>query len=375
MLIELIWLFLLLVTIVPFGLYILYMSGVAKKRPWNIKIDETYEPSISIVIPTYNEEGIITRKLENVAQIDYPVQKIELIVVDSASRDNTVQLVEEWGKKHENIKLKMIQQSTRRGLVNAIIEGLGVATGEIFIKTDADCMLYPDSIKKALKYLPDPSVGSVAGHHVIVSKKETLSVKSEKTYREFYALLRIGESKLFGTVLYEGELMLLKRDLITSIGFDKEVGGDDVATALRLAANGYRAITAEDSFFIEQTPYTWAEKFNQKIRRGRHVSQALWKYKFLINRKRTIFHSLILPFETFIYLINPFFVFSLMLISILLAILHPWLLLFGIFLVIPQIRQLLLTFMTSNWIMIIAIVLEIRSREKLTWQKSEEIRE
>ena len=91
---------------------------------------------------------------------------------------------------------------------------------------------------KALRYINDPQVGSVAGLHIITSAKETNSVKTERTYREFYAWLRIGESKLYSTVLYEGELMLVKKRLIVNVGFDEEIGGDDVPLALRLAEEG-----------------------------------------------------------------------------------------------------------------------------------------
>jgi cellulose synthase/poly-beta-1,6-N-acetylglucosamine synthase-like glycosyltransferase len=375
MLLEIIWVTLFVLSVVPFGLYLAKMWRVAKRRPWNIKFDESYEPTISVVVATYEEESMIVKKLDNLAQVDYPKEKMELIIVDSASRDATVSLSEGWAKKHPELKMLIIQQKERKGLVNAIIEGLNNATGEVFIKSDADCMIYPDSIRKALKYLPDQQIGSVAGLHRIVSKKETSSVRTEKTYREFYGMLRIGESKLYGTVLYEGELMLAKRQLLAKIGFDETVGGDDVAIALRMALNGYRAITADDCFFVEQTPYTWKERINQKFRRARHVFQALWKYKFLINRENNVFHKLILPFETYIYVVNPFFVLLLTLTSIPFVFRYPWLLVFSLVLLIPRVRQMFVTFLSNNWIMFAAIAMEARSPEKMTWRKIEEIRE
>ena len=289
MLLEVLWLTVLGINIVPFGAYILYMRRIAKRKPWNIRLDPTYEPSVSILIPVFEEEGIIIRKLDNVAELDYPKEKMELVVVDSVSKDRTVSLVKEWLQKHPEIEGQVICQKERKGMVNALNEGLTHVHGEIIVKTDADCLLLRDSLRKALKYINDPQVGSVAGLHIITSAKETNSVKTERTYREFYAWLRIGESKLYSTVLYEGELMLVKKKLIANVGFDEEIGGDDVPLALRLAEEGYRAITAEDAYFIEQTPYTWKEKFHQKVRRARHVFQALWKYKHLISRRRRHF--------------------------------------------------------------------------------------
>jgi cellulose synthase/poly-beta-1,6-N-acetylglucosamine synthase-like glycosyltransferase len=187
--------------------------------------------------------------------------------------------------------------------------------------------------------------------------------------------LRIGESKLYGTVLYEGELMLVKKGLLDKIGFDEQIGGDDVSTALRVAEQGYRAITAEDAYFIEQTPYTWREKFDQKTRRGRHVFQALWKYRYLMFKKRTPFHTLILPFETYIYVVDPFLTVLLLALTVVMLVRYPLLLLFTPLLLIGRIRELVTTHLLDSGIMVAAILMEAKGREKVTWNKISEIRE
>lgn len=375
MLLELTWLIVLGVDVIPLGLYIFYMKRVAEKRPWNLKIDTGYEPTVSLVIPTYQEESMIIRKLDNIEKLDYPKEKMELIIVDSASIDKTVELVEKWSVEHPEIKVEVIEQKERRGMVNALNEGLKKASGEIFVKTDADCLLCGDSLRNALKYIVDPNVASVAGVHIIQAGKETSAVKTERTYREFYKWLRIGESKLYGTVLYEGELMLVKKAFLDKIGFDEQIGGDDVPTALRAAERGYRAITAEDAYFIEQTPYTWREKFNQKIRRGRHVFQALWKYKYLMFKEKTPFHRLILPFETYIYIVDPFLTIALLVLTAVMFVKYPLLLLLMPLLLIGRIRELVTTHLLDGGIMVAAMLMEMKGREKVTWQKIEEIRE
>jgi cellulose synthase/poly-beta-1,6-N-acetylglucosamine synthase-like glycosyltransferase len=375
MFLEISWLIVAAVNVVPFGFYLLYIRRVARNRPWNIKIDPRYEPSVSVIIPTYEEETTLARKLDNIAEIDYPKEKMEIIIVDSASKDKTVQIAKDWADKHPEVRTEIVCQDERRGMVNALNEGLKHMHGEIFIKTDADCMLFRDSFRNALKYISDPTVGSVAGLHVIRAGKETSSVKTERTYRKFYAWLRIGESKLYGTVLYEGELMLVKRELLSKIGFDEEIGGDDVPTALRMAENGYRAITAEDAFFIEQTPYSWREKFSQKTRRARHVFEALWKYRYMAFRGKTPFHRLIFPFEIYIYVFNPFVAVLLAILSLLLAIRYPLLLLVTLALLIPRVRELFVTYAANNFIMFYAMLLETRGKERVTWKKIKEIRE
>ena len=375
MILELLWLTLFSVSVVPFGLYILYIKRIAKNKPWNIKIDSNYEPSVSIIIPTYEEATTIRRKLDNIAEVDYPKEKMEIIVVDSASKDKTVDLAQEWSRQHPEIKTQVVCETERKGMVSAMNHGLKYVQGEVVVKTDADCLWLRNSLKNAIKYMADPQVGSVAGLHIIKASKETSSVKAERTYREFYTWLRIGESKLWSTVLYEGELMLVKREIIKKIGFDEEIGADDVPTALRMTEHGYRAISAEDAFFIEQTPYSWKEKFRQKIRRGRHVFQGLWGYKYLIFKERTVFHMVILPFEAYIYVVNPLIAVPLSILSAAMVVRYPWLLLLAFFLLIGRVREIFVTYFVDNLIMLLAMSMEIKGREKVTWQKIEEIRE
>lgn len=375
MLLELSWLITLGIDCIPLIFYILYMKKIAKNKPWNITMDYNYEPNVSVIIPTYEEEAIIRRKLDNVAEVDYPKEKMEIIIVDSASKDKTAELAREWLKRHPENKSQILCQTERRGMVSALVESLKYVSGEIFVKTDADCLWLKDSLRNALKYMADPKVGSVAGLHIIEANRETSSVMTERTYREFYKWLRIGESKLYGTVLYEGELMLVKKRIFDNIGFDEGIGADDVPTALRMAQRGYRAITAEDVYFVEQTPYTWKEKFRQKIRRARHVLQSLWKYKYMIFQKNTAFHRLILPFEVYIYIVNPLVTVSFVVLSVAMIMKYPWLLLLGALFLIRKLREIFVTHFVNSSIMFLAILMEIGGKENVTWRKIEEIRQ
>jgi cellulose synthase/poly-beta-1,6-N-acetylglucosamine synthase-like glycosyltransferase len=338
-------------------------------------MDDLYEPTVSIIIPTYEEGATIRRKLDNIMQLDYPKAKMEIIIADSASKDNTINRVREWSAEHGEIKVITVQESERRGMVKALNEGLRYATGEIVVKTDADCLLFKDSLRNAMKYLADPKVGSVAGLHVIDAARQTSAVTVERTYRNFYRSLRIGESKLYGTVLYEGELMLVKRSLLDRVPFDESIGADDVPTALRMAELGYRAITAEDAYFREQTPYTWKIKLDQKIRRGRHVLQALWKYKHLLFKKNTPFHRIILPFEFYIYAVNPIITLIVAMLSVAMLFKYPWIGFMSTLLLIRSIREAFATHIVNSFIMVSAVVSELIGRERLTWNKIDEIRE
>jgi poly-beta-1,6-N-acetyl-D-glucosamine synthase len=376
MIIEILWLVMLAVNTLPYGAYIMYITRVARNMRWNIRIDPRYEPNLTVIVPTFEEELTIQTKLDNIADTDYPKKKMQVLIVDSASKDRTVSLAQDWSRQHPETRMQIITQHKREGMVNALNQALDHLSGDLVVKTDSDCLWYKDSLKNVVKYAADPSVGAVAGLHTIRASKENTCVKTERTYREFYDLLRIGESKLFSTVLYEGELMAVKRELLVKVGFDEHIGADDVPMALKMAELGYRAISAEDAYFIEKTPHSWKEKFRQKIRRGRHVFQALWKYKYLILKEDTVFHKLILPFETYIYVVNPFVTILFLILSIGMVLRYPWMLLLLIpILLVRRIRELFLTHLVNSIIMVLAVLAEIRRTEKTVWQKSVESRE
>ncbi|MEM3437171.1 MAG: glycosyltransferase [Nitrososphaerales archaeon] len=83
--------------------------------PWKFKIERNYILPITVIVPTYNEEKLIEKKLDNVYEQDYPKDEINIIIVDSASKDETIIKVKEWREKHENIKLNIIEENERKG--------------------------------------------------------------------------------------------------------------------------------------------------------------------------------------------------------------------------------------------------------------------
>lgn len=375
-----VWLTVFLAEVVPFGAYLLYMRHVANGRPWNVKVDEAYEPRVSILLPIYNEASDIEKKLDNIveASSDYPMEKFEIVIVDSASTDDTVARINGWRARNPGVGVNLFVEDSRQGMVHAENVGLDLAKYEVVVKTDADCFWRKDSLRNALKYLADPTVGAVAGLHDISSGKEGMALEVEKKYRDFYAWLRVGESKIYGTVLYEGELMAFKKDLVKRLGgFDEEIGGDDVPLALKLAQNHYRAISASDAFFVEYVPYTWKTRFSQKIRRGKHVVQALLKYRK--TKMNGGISNLFVPMEFYIYALNPILFFALCTASIPLFYTYPILLVGLIPIVaIKSAREMFTTHATNSMIMVGAMLgLVFGSRKRghdVTWSKIQEIR-
>lgn len=121
-------------------LYYFYLKNRYLNEPWNIKADEGYKPKVTIIVPTYNEAKFIRDKLDDIYSQNYPRNLMEVIVVDSASDDGTVDLVRKWASEHRGVNLKIIEELERRGMVPALNYALQHCqiNGEIVVFTDVD---------------------------------------------------------------------------------------------------------------------------------------------------------------------------------------------------------------------------------------------
>ena len=117
---------------------------------WPTKIDYNFKPKVSIIIPTYNEAGIIGYKLENTSKITYPKDLFEIVIVDSNSTDDTVKIIRDFSEKEKNLNIKLLVESERKGKSHALNNALSQCNGEIVIVSDADCFWPPDILDKAL---------------------------------------------------------------------------------------------------------------------------------------------------------------------------------------------------------------------------------
>src|SRR2546425_12092976 len=116
------------------------MGRLASSRGYGLNLSKEWEPTVSIIVPTYNESPVVEKKLRTLAEIDYPREKVELIVVDSASSDGPVQQArrafEEMG-----FKGAVLEEAERRGNAYGLNTGLKRASGELVCISDADGLL------------------------------------------------------------------------------------------------------------------------------------------------------------------------------------------------------------------------------------------
>ena len=340
-------------------------SDYGLRRITELDVDPSF---VSIIIPTYNEARVIIQKLNNIYSQDYPRNRFEVIIVDSGSTDETIELIHEWVKNHKDVNVQVIRESARMGKAHALNTALRYAKGDIIMITDADSIWMSDSLKNAVSWLMNDNVGAVSCNKVPRTDKDI-----ETEYRGYYGLLRVAESKRFSSAIFHGELAAYKRELLEKIGgFPTDVGADDSHTAGLISMMGYRAIIPEDVRCIEYVPskgyWSW------RVRRAQHLIQhfsRILRYMIFNGRSIPREYRQIMLYESYLHLINPW-LFAAGLALIVISALHGSLISMALLLVGLALLAIRFfrTWVVTQVILIVAAIRNLWNKE-LVWKKIE----
>ena len=313
-LVEIFWFLLVLML----SLYLSYFASMYILSRRRLKfIRKGSYPSVSLIIPTYNESKVILGKLNNVLELEYPKDKLEVVVVDSASEDGTGSIVQSFLNDHTNgPKMHLVSLKQRLGKASALNSIWHSCNGEIVAISDADCLLDRKAMSELVKPFGDDRIGVVTGSHVIVNTGESAAKELEQSYRSIFNVLRLGESYLDSTPIVNGQLCAYRRDCIENLSTDSVC--DDIELALRIRRKGYRIIYEPSAIFFEFTPRKFSARFAQKTRRAQGIVQQLLRFSnMLFNRTYGIFAFLILPFEFFFHIVSPLMLIALLILFVL----------------------------------------------------------
>jgi biofilm PGA synthesis N-glycosyltransferase PgaC len=352
------------------GLSYLYNRKVAKK-PWNLKIDELYRPTVSIIVPTFNEQEVIDYKLKNLEKLNYNKDLMQVIFVDSQSTDSTVNQIQKFVYSNPDIDLKVIIESGRNGKSSALNNALKSCKGDIIVISDADSFWPHDILTKSLPYLSDPTIGAVSGPKILLNDKSSSAGKSEKDYLFSMNLMKLGESKKSSTNLFEGGFSAYKRQVLDS--FDPyETGSDDCGTVIRTIEKGYRAIMVSEGRFFTTFPETWRGKMEIKMRRANQLLKVFSKYTSLLlagkikSGKGNILKNLT------VYLLAPWFFLSFAAATIYLFIAFPLTIFILLLFVVPKVNTYLIEVIVNYLVLVSAAVSGVSGKRFMLWKKPQD---
>jgi poly-beta-1,6-N-acetyl-D-glucosamine synthase len=283
-------------------LYFLYIKNKNKgpitwnKAPTNKKI--------SIIIATYNEEDTIENKLKNIMDLNYDKNNIETYIMDSGSIDKTVEIVNMFIAANPDRNFVFDKEKERMGKSHALNIAYKKATGEIKIISDADAVLEKDSVQNVVNCFNDPLVGAACGRQILLNASQSDTTVLEQKYRDFYQILREGESKIDSTPIFHGELSAYRSELIDVLPENKSADDSRLANLIRF--KGYRSVYDSEATFYEYAPIKWGSRLTQKVRRAQGLIRLFWDLKGgLFRGSLGSYGRLILPFEFSIHCIFP----------------------------------------------------------------------
>jgi cellulose synthase/poly-beta-1,6-N-acetylglucosamine synthase-like glycosyltransferase len=281
--------------------YLGYVALSAWLRPSGSPAEKTpQEPTVSVVLPTYNEGDIVESKLEDVCSLDYPMEKVEVVVVDS-SDDETPDLVRSFFADREAPTLQLIEESERRGLAPALNDAYAAAGNEVVVKTDCDSRVAEDAIREAVANLSDPAVAAVTGRNAEVIGGSDV----ERGYRDVQGYVQVLESHLDSTLIFHGPFSAFENDAIVPV--DPDSLADDTELALRIRRNGDRVIYDPAVRYEEAAHSGFGARRQQKDRRAMGLVRLLVQHRDALGRYG-YYGRLVLPFNWWFMVVSPWLV-------------------------------------------------------------------
>ncbi|MFH1263193.1 MAG: glycosyltransferase family 2 protein [Pseudomonadota bacterium] len=232
-------------------------------------------PHVSFVTAAHNEEGVLTKKIENTLGLDYPSDRMELLIGSDASGDRTVEIV----RQSSDSRVRVFDYTERSGKIGVLKKLVPEAKGEILVFSDANTFFENDSLKKLIRHFCDPEVGVVCGELRLTASDGTL--QNEGAYWRFETILKMLESR-FGAVLgANGGIYAVRRKLFPEIPGDTII--EDFVIPLLIRGKGYRTSFDPEAVALERNPVDPRGEFRRRVRIGTGCAQAMPLIRHLLS--------------------------------------------------------------------------------------------
>ena len=295
-----------------------YWMGLPPLTPPVTKREDL--PKMTVVLPVWNEALVIEGKLADIAAQDYPDGKLDLLVIDSASTDDTLKLTRKWLAEHPDAfagKVQIIEMLARLGKSAAVVRALEELSDdcEVVVFSDAECRISAGSLLRIGRWFTDPAIGAVCGCLSSGNPAEGDSpaggggsaVGDEASYREIYHWFREGESRRFSTPILEGSIAAYRREALPATGIVTGANADDSQMGMLVTSSGLRAILDPQITFGEPAVTDAVEERERKVRRAQGLVRHFWRSRKVWFRSSNGWGTIV-GLNGFIHVILPWMV-------------------------------------------------------------------
>jgi cellulose synthase/poly-beta-1,6-N-acetylglucosamine synthase-like glycosyltransferase len=240
--------------------YPLLAEALARLRPRPVRRDDVV-PGVAVIVAAHDEERVIGARLENLLALDYPAERLELVVASDASTDGTDRAVLEAAARDERIRLLRVP---RGGKVAAQDRAVATTAAEIVAFSDANTLWAPDALRLLVRSFADPEVAYVCGGHTYEGGEGT---NREGVYARFEGRLRAAESRFGSITAGVGPIYAVRR--ADYVELDPRYG-HDLALPYRLVRRGRRAIVDPAARAWEKPARDIEDEYRRKKRMFEH---------------------------------------------------------------------------------------------------------
>jgi cellulose synthase/poly-beta-1,6-N-acetylglucosamine synthase-like glycosyltransferase len=259
-------------------LYPLLLAVIARVRPARVvpAASEAW-PSISITIPVYNEARQIDDLVESVLRLDYPKDRLQILVISDASDDGTDERVQAYA--HKGVEL--LRMPVRGGKTAAENAARTLLRGDIIVNTDASIRIDQAALKPMISRFRDPTIGLASGRDVSVSRVGSDLNVGESSYVGYEMWIRSLETNIHSIVGASGCFYAIRRELHQEVV--PSALSRDFAAALVTRQHGFRAVTVNESIcYVPRVP-SLKREYSRKVRTITRGMETLFFKRALLN--------------------------------------------------------------------------------------------
>jgi len=242
-------------------------------------------PPVTLIISAYNEGRVIRRKLENSLALDYPRDRLEIMVVSDGSDDDTDGIVKEYASRG----VRLLRMRERGGKTVGLNAAVPQARGEIVIFSDANALYHRLAVRNLVRNFADPEVGCVTGEsRYEIEENAADSTASENLYWRYELALKKMETKIGSLVGGDGAIYAIRQSLFRSM---RPEDLSDFVNPLQIVAQGYRNVYEPEAFSFEGGAESFEKEFRRKVRIVNRAWRGLWRVKQVLNPLRFGFYT------------------------------------------------------------------------------------
>jgi len=232
-----------------------YLGGNADRR---MRPEPLSLPRVSLVVAAWNEAQVIGEKLRNACALDYPEEKLEIVVGSDGSDDGTDEIV----RACEDRRVRLSSASERAGKVSVLNRTIPSATGDIVVLSDANTMFDGAALRKLVRHFADPRVGAVCGRLRLYNPRK--QDFEESAYWVYESFLKLREGRRGAVMGANGGIYAIRRNLFRPLPANTIV--DDFVIAMRCLQRGYRVTYDPEALAWEETTEDYRKERLRRVR-------------------------------------------------------------------------------------------------------------